>query len=53
MGSTRIEKAIDEIELLGDEAEFSCEDARLAWLASEMDAGAGDGQGFDDLWMDR
>ncbi len=53
MGSTRIEKAIDDIDPLGDESEFSCEDVRLAWLANEMEAGARDGQDFDACWMDR
>ena len=48
MGITRVEQAIDEIDPLGDDAEASCEDIRLAWLANELD-----GSDFDPLWTDR
>jgi len=53
MGTTRIEQAIDEIDLLGDDADTSCDDIRLAWLADELSAGARDGSDFDALWTDR
>lgn len=53
MGITRIEQAIDEFDPLGDDAEASCEDIRLAWLANELDAGRHDGGDFDALWTDR
>lgn len=53
MGSTtRTERAIDEFALSQiDEAEASCDDIRLAWLAAES---FGDvGSEFDPLWSDR
>jgi hypothetical protein len=53
MGTTRTEQAIDDIDALHDDADFSCEDIRLAWLAGELDAGNGDGSDFDTVWTDR
>jgi hypothetical protein len=53
MGSTRIEQAIDDIDLLGDEAESSCDDIRLAWLASELDVGYSQSSDVDAFWSDR
>ncbi len=52
MGTTRTEQAIDDIDALRDDTDFSCEDVRLAWLASEFD-GACDGADFDPVWTDR
>lgn len=52
MGTTRIEQAIDEFDPLGDDAEHSCDDIRLAWLAEQMNTGES-GMDFDALWMDR
>ena len=49
MGTTRIERAIDEIDMAGDEFEPTCDDIRLAWLAHELNAG----NDFDALWTDR
>ena len=53
MGTTRIERAIDEFDLVSDEFEPSCDDIRLAWLAHELDVGASVGNDFDALWSDR
>lgn len=54
MGTTRIEQAIEEFDPLGDEAEASCDDVRLAWLAHELSAAdALAGSDFDALWTDR
>ena len=53
MGTTLTEQAIDELEPLGDQAEASCEDIRLAWLANELDASGRDHGDFDALWTDR
>jgi hypothetical protein len=53
MGSTtRTERAIDELDLLEqDDGEFepSCDDMRLAWLASELSTG----QEFEVVWAER
>jgi hypothetical protein len=53
MGITRIERAIDDIDALSEDAECPCEDIRLAWLNDELDAGRRDGSDFDALWTDR
>jgi hypothetical protein len=53
MGITRIEQAIDEIDPSLDDAEASCEDIRLAWLANELDASCHGENDFDALWTDR
>jgi hypothetical protein len=53
MGSTRIEQAIDDIDPLGDDAESSCDDIRLAWLASELDFGHSESSDGDAFWSDR
>ncbi len=53
MGITRIERAIDDIDALSEDAECPCEDIRLAWLDDELDAGRRDGSDFDALWTDR
>ena len=52
MTSTRIERAIDEMEADGDDFESSCDDVRLAWLAHEQDAGAA-GNEFEPPWSER
>jgi hypothetical protein len=50
MGTTRIEQAIDDIDMLEDDNSYSCEDVRLAWLASEL---AAERHEFDAVWSDR
>ena len=39
MGTTRIEQAIDEQEIDGDEFDLSCTDVRLARLAHDSSSG--------------
>lgn len=53
MGSTRIEQAIDEFDALDEDAETSCDDIRLAWLADELSAADRQGSDFQALWTDR
>jgi hypothetical protein len=53
MGTTRIERAIDELDSEGDDFEPSCDDLRPAWLARELSAGGAVGDDFDALWSDR
>jgi hypothetical protein len=53
MGTTRIELAIDDIDTDADEADHSCNDVRLAWLAHELGAEPDTGHDFDALWDDR
>jgi len=53
MGTTRIERAIDELEIDGDDFEPSCDDIRLAWLAEELSSGSAGSNEFDALWSDR
>ena len=51
MGSTRTERAIDELDVDSDDFEPSCDDIRLAWLASELSHSAV--ADFDAMWADR
>jgi hypothetical protein len=53
MGITRIEQAIDDMECIEDDSDFSCDDIRLAWLANELDSVGRRGGDFDALWNDR
>jgi hypothetical protein len=55
MDSTRTEQAVDEwgAEDMDDEFEPSCDDIRLAWLASESHAGLNGSHDFEALWSDR
>lgn len=53
MGTTRTELAIDEIDLLGEEGDHSCDDIRLAWLADAVRSGGSESHDFDALWTDR
>jgi len=53
MGTTRTERAIDELDIDGDDFETSCDDIRLAWLAHELDPGSSAGHDFDALWSER
>ncbi len=56
MGSTRTEQAVDEWSAEGidsDVFEPSCDDIRLAWLASESQAGFGGSHEFEALWSER
>lgn len=55
MTTTRVELAIDEMELDHDAAEeFSCDDVRTAWLCAELNRGRTSVKGsFEALWQDR
>jgi hypothetical protein len=53
MGSTRIERAIDELDIDGDDFEPSCDDIRLAWLSEELSTASAGGNDFESLWSDR
>ena len=53
MGSTRTERAIDDLDIESDDFEPSCDDIRPAWLAHELNTGSSAGNDFDSLWSDR
>ena len=54
METTRIERAIEEMDADADDCEEGCDDIRLAWLADQLHAQpAGTRDGFDSLWVDR
>lgn len=53
MGTTRTERAIDELDTDGEDFDPCCDDIRLAWLAHELRDGPAPGKDFDALWSDR
>ena len=53
MGTTRTERAIDEMETEGGDFETGCDDIRPAWLARELSESPAAGNDFDALWSDR
>jgi hypothetical protein len=53
MGTTRTERAIDEMDTDGGDFETGCDDIRLAWLARELNESPATGSDFDALWSDR
>ncbi len=53
MDTTRIEQAVDELDIDGDDSDPSCDDIRLSWLARDLGAEDFSAQDFDALWSDR
>ena len=53
MGTTRTERAIDDLDTESEDFEPHCDDIRLAWLAHELCEGHAPGNDFDALWSDR
>jgi hypothetical protein len=53
MDSTRTEQAVDELITDDDDFDPSCDDIRLAWLASESAAARAGSNDFEALWSDR
>jgi hypothetical protein len=54
MGSTRIEQAVDELDIDNDDDfDPSCDDIRLAWLAQETAAEQTRTHDFEAPWSDR
>jgi hypothetical protein len=53
MGTTRIEQAVDELDIDNDDSDPSCDDIRLAWLSRDLGAEDSSTQDFEALWSDR
>ncbi len=54
METTRIERAIEEMDTDADDFEDGCDDIRLSWLAHQLHAqSAAMKEGFEVLWVDR
>ena len=51
MGSTRTEQAVEELSTDDDDFDPTCDDIRLAWLASESEHIRS--HDFEALWSDR